>query len=365
MPSNEQTPLLWGYADTADSFSPSLHSQFCMLVGCPSSSPDIKPKNPKVRIPDFTPPPKSLYGRATRQLRAQKLKYYSTAALSNALLLSQVILGAALTGLGASESSHILITVFGAMNTIIAGIVAYLKSQGQPMRARMYRDDLDRVVDEIENSEVMWLGIAKNVHGYDEIDTDDHRVTVRSEVARLTRLYDRAVRNNTLNNPDLYLAGSNGFDGSGGQALRSRPANSHPVVIGGPVPITLPVASGPSPGADAPQVPAAAGAVPVQPAHDPDESPASAPPKPKPKDKDEEDAKPATPVETPPTTDKADPRGDASNPTAESEQSGTASGNGDKKDTPDPPPNATPPHDPDASPASDPNVPLRKTESRK
>ena len=28
------------------------------------------------------------------------------------------------------------------------------------MRARMYRDDLDRVVNEIENSEVMWRGTS-------------------------------------------------------------------------------------------------------------------------------------------------------------------------------------------------------------
>lgn len=72
---------------------------------------------------------------------------------------------------------NILITVFGVLNTIIAGRVAYLKSRGQPMRARMYRDDLERVVDEIENSEVMWRGISDGIYGYDEIDTDD--VTVR------------------------------------------------------------------------------------------------------------------------------------------------------------------------------------------
>jgi hypothetical protein len=128
----------------------------------------------------------------------QNATYLFTAALSNTLLLTQVVLGAALTALGASESSHILITVFGALNTIIAGLVAYLKSRGQPMRARMFRDDLDRVVDEMENSEVMWLGIQQGVHGYDEIAIDDS-VSVRSEVARLTRLLDKAVRSNTMN----------------------------------------------------------------------------------------------------------------------------------------------------------------------
>ncbi|KAF2752937.1 hypothetical protein EJ05DRAFT_480853 [Pseudovirgaria hyperparasitica] len=68
------------------------------------------------------------------------------------------------------------------------------------MRARMFRDDLERVVDEIENSEIMWLGIQKGVHGYDEIDVDE--VSVRSEVARLTRLYDRAIKNHLQSNPE-------------------------------------------------------------------------------------------------------------------------------------------------------------------
>ncbi|MGG6498998.1 UNVERIFIED_CONTAM: hypothetical protein NY603_39325, partial [Bacteroidetes bacterium 56_B9] len=67
----------------------------------------------------------------------------------------------------------------------------------------MFRDDLDRVVDEIDNSATMWRGISQGIHGYDAIDTDE-AVTVRSEVARLTRLYDRAVKTNTINDPDYY-----------------------------------------------------------------------------------------------------------------------------------------------------------------
>lgn len=276
---NERSPLLWNYPSSSSNsqaiVKPSetnangdLHSQFCMLVGVPSTSTD-SPKRAKA------PPPKSLYGRASRHLSSQRRTYYATASLSNTLLLSQVVLGAALTGLGASSSSHILITVFGALNTIIAGVVAYLKSRGQPMRSRMYRDDLERVVDEIENSEIMWLGISRGVHGYDEIDTDENRVTVRSEVARLTRLFDRAVRNNSLNNPDMYMAGA-GFDGSN-TALRSRPQQSSASapVAGGPVPVVV------APVIDTPSVPPAVGAVPVSTTHDPDESPASAPPKPK------------------------------------------------------------------------------------
>jgi uncharacterized membrane protein required for colicin V production len=66
----------------------------------------------------------TLYGRVLRRRRTQNATYVFTATLSNTLLMTQVVLGAALTALGASESSHILITVFGAMNTVIAGLIA-------------------------------------------------------------------------------------------------------------------------------------------------------------------------------------------------------------------------------------------------
>lgn len=260
--SDERRPLL-----PRDDYSrDDVHDQFCQLVGVPPS--DL-PAGRKWR-----PPGRSLYERASDQRRSQSLTYQMTAFTNNFLLLSQVCIGAAVTGMGASGQSHIWITLLGAANTIIAGLVAYLKSRGQPMRARMYRDDLERVVDEIENSEIMWLGISKGVNGYDDIDTEDS-VTVRSEVARLTRLYDKAVRNNTLNNPDLY--GSGGEGGMAQAALRNRGPG------GSQVPAALPpgpASAAPDSGADAP-APAPA---PAQPevtlplVADPDESPATAKP---------------------------------------------------------------------------------------
>ncbi|KAL2415442.1 hypothetical protein ABEF95_006671 [Exophiala dermatitidis] len=317
--SDERTPLLAGPSSSSahndnDDFFSDPHKQFCMLVGVPSSAPDPSGGKRGTQYSSsssstsFQPPKKSLYGRATRQLRKQRLTYYFTASLSNTLLLSQVVLGAALTALGASESSHILITVFGAMNTIIAGLVAYLKSRGQPMRARMFRDDLERVVHEIENSEVMWLGITRHVHGYDDIDTDAHQVTVRSEVARLTRLYDRAVRTSTANDPDMYMAGAPGHLDPGSAGLRTRPAvpvGAQPgvgVVPGtaSPLPVAplplpqQPVVAAPALSGDQPVVDAGQGLSVPAPAPDPDESPATAvkppPPPPPPKEEPKKDA---------------------------------------------------------------------------
>ncbi|KAF2102794.1 hypothetical protein NA57DRAFT_32065 [Rhizodiscina lignyota] len=258
---DEETPLLRDY-DVQDRAAESIHHHFCMLTGIHPFDGKNQQKH-KLAAGG----PSTLYGRVLQKRKAQNRTYVFTSMLWNGLLLSQVILGAALTALGASESSHILITIFGAMNTFIAGLIAFIKSRGLPMRAKMFRDDLDRVIDEIENSEVMWLGISKGVHGYDEIDPSE--VSVRSEVARLTRLlYDKAVRSNTNNDPDMYIGAS---VESGATALRARPAGQ----------AALPAAA---------PVQTAAGAVPISaPAAPPadEQGPATAPPKPKEEKKDE------------------------------------------------------------------------------
>jgi hypothetical protein len=48
----------------------------------------------------------------------------------------------------------------------------------------MYQDDLERFVNEINKSEVMWFSISNGLHGYDKINTKE--VIVRSEITRLT-----------------------------------------------------------------------------------------------------------------------------------------------------------------------------------
>ncbi len=180
--SDERTPLLQsssqldgiGDGDTGGN----LHTQFCHLIGTrPLNLPSDQ---------DHKPHPESLYSRAVAHRRSQNFTYMFTATFSNFLLvaseslirgpfstkllmlepvriLSQVVFGAALTGLAASQANHILIAALGAINTINAGLLAFIKSRGQPMRARMFRDDLERVVDEIENSAIMWLGISKGL----------------------------------------------------------------------------------------------------------------------------------------------------------------------------------------------------------
>ncbi|KAM0721970.1 hypothetical protein Q7P37_002896 [Cladosporium fusiforme] len=343
--SDERSPLLQfnGSFNGQSAHAIDHHVQFCKLVGV---TPYALPAGQ-----EYKAHPQSLYVRAVQRRDNQYFLYILTATLINGLLLSQVVLGASLTALAASNSSRVLITVFGAANTVIAGIIAFLKSRGQPLRARMFRDDLDRVVDEIESSAVMWLGISSGMHGYDAIDTDE-QVTVRSEVARLTRLYDRAVKANTTNDPDLYAAGGPGdFHHA---ALRTRPGQ----------PAIPPMAPQPViPPAPAPVVQAPV----VEPA---DESPATKAPTPTASPKPAEEPKPVTgnaegsAPETgshPSDTAKEVPvsvENDSAMPSPQTEQSTV---NGDKSlESSAPATPATEHPDPDASPATAAHFPAKE-----
>lgn len=124
------------------------------------------------------------------------------------------------------------------------------------------------------------------MHGYEDINTDED-VTVRSEVARLTRLYNRAIRTNTINNPDMYMAGGN----SEGSSLVPRKVPAPLVPIS-----TVPDVAAPTGTTEAVPAPAPAPAPVVK---DPDESPASAPPKPAPKEEPKSTAEPVPDAKTP------------------------------------------------------------------
>ncbi|KAK6443139.1 hypothetical protein LTR95_000656 [Oleoguttula sp. CCFEE 5521] len=318
------------------------HTQFCHLVGA-------RPLNAPPGSKKHTPDPQSLYARALNHRRHQSRTYLFTATITNGMLLSQVVLGAALTGLGASDSSRVLITVFGALNTVIAGLIAFLKARGQPVRARMFRDDLDRVVDEIENSAVMWLGISRGVHGYDAIDTDD-AVTVRSEVARLTRLYDRAVKTNTMNDPDMYAAGQFGGDGKQ-TGLRGKVA---PTAAAEPAPAAAPVVVDESPATKVADVVAPEPEVVTAPAKSDDGAKAA------------EETKFAEPAKaTDITAGAATPdKSAAASTSASAAPPANTPAPLKPADPPAPPAPAAPPADPDESPATSARPPIRpRTES--
>lgn len=210
------------------------HTYFCTLMGIgnpngssgarastlsPSSS---SSGGPTIRKP-WTQP---LYGRVQSHFRRQRHEYQFTAAVSNSLLLLQILIGAVVTALSASKSPRALTTVFGALNTVIAGSIAYFKSRGQPMRSRAFRDELEACVDGIEDAEArMWgwtmsdkfapLPGEESVEGPDGEQEQDWRIFVENEVERLHKMYDAALDNARSNFPDLWVKGKGDSDRTG------------------------------------------------------------------------------------------------------------------------------------------------------
>lgn len=78
-------------------------------------------------------------------------KFYSW--LINGCLGVQVIVAAALTALGAAGASHSAITAFGAINTVIAGVLTFLKGSGLPNRLKYYHTEWKQIREFIEQRE--------------------------------------------------------------------------------------------------------------------------------------------------------------------------------------------------------------------
>ena len=92
--------------------------------------------------------------------------------------MAQIAFAAILTALGASGSSYKVITVFGAVNTAIAGILALVKGRGLPARLRKDWVGLRQVRDYIEERErdlEQGVGI-EDLPALNEFDADAHSV---------------------------------------------------------------------------------------------------------------------------------------------------------------------------------------------
>ena len=154
-----------------------------------------------------------VYKRVIREESKAKFQYYTTAILIDSCLLLQVIFAAALTALGASESSHIIITIFGAINTVLAGILSFTKGQGLPNRLRLYQGNMRKVREYIEQRE-------RDFHQpYCKLNLD-HEIETVIELYTLARQNDEDMNPNTYKNP--AAPSTTGANPSGGGELRKQ-----------------------------------------------------------------------------------------------------------------------------------------------
>ncbi|KAJ6006789.1 hypothetical protein N7451_004733 [Penicillium sp. IBT 35674x] len=85
----------------------------------------------------------------TKAARGYRLFNY----MINLCLGIQIVVAAALTALGAASGPHSAITAFGAINTIVAGILTYLRGSGLPDRLKGYQNKWKHIREYIEQRE--------------------------------------------------------------------------------------------------------------------------------------------------------------------------------------------------------------------
>ncbi|OAP59417.1 hypothetical protein AYL99_06715 [Fonsecaea erecta] len=139
----------------------------------------------------------SLRKRVTDAYRWHTYQYWFVAVTSNSLLFLQILVAASLTVLGAFNDRRArTATIFlGATNTVIAGLMTYFKSRNQPNRARQFRNDLAKIVDQLDDAEANFRN--PNVH-------DD----VYTVMEQIRQAYSRARTDAEINYPDLWVRGA-------------------------------------------------------------------------------------------------------------------------------------------------------------
>ncbi|KAF2279428.1 uncharacterized protein EI97DRAFT_371271, partial [Westerdykella ornata] len=125
------------------------------ILSSPSLAPNGEPNlSHNNLIPNSRAAPNlGIYNRVIHRERQAKQGYKFAAVLINGCLGVQIIVAAALTAMGAAGSSSSGVTAFGAINTVIAGLLTYLKGSGLPMRLRYYENEWKKVREFIEQRE--------------------------------------------------------------------------------------------------------------------------------------------------------------------------------------------------------------------
>ncbi|KAK3398266.1 hypothetical protein B0T20DRAFT_479032 [Sordaria brevicollis] len=97
-----------------------------------------------------------MYAATMKAQREKRVKHALIDFLLYASHLAQILIGATLTAFGPSAGKHaILITVLGAINTVIAGVLALIKGQGLPERLRHDQSEFRKLQDWIEQTEAL------------------------------------------------------------------------------------------------------------------------------------------------------------------------------------------------------------------
>ncbi|KAL9599935.1 MAG: hypothetical protein Q9219_003497 [cf. Caloplaca sp. 3 TL-2023] len=141
----------------------------------------------------FRPAPnQGIYQRTVDEEAKVKTQYEISKYIVNSGGMLQIVVGAALTALGAAAGPSAAVTILGAFNTVIAGLLTYLKGQGLPTRLEQYLHLLRTLREHIEERER-------------ELLEPDCLLDVDDELQRITRMYQEVRQTAEDNSPGTVL----------------------------------------------------------------------------------------------------------------------------------------------------------------
>ncbi|KAL8856336.1 MAG: hypothetical protein Q9178_007027 [Gyalolechia marmorata] len=207
---------------------PKLHKLRTIIgISTPSSllPPSSSSKNPFSTRPA---PNLGIYTRIIHEESSARRQFYFAASVINTCYFGQICIAAALTALGASGSSNIAITVLGAANTVLAGVLTYLKGQGLPNRLRMYWTGLRKCREFIEEKERECA--AEGLWGGGEAGSGGEEMDVDECIETIVKMYHEVRQNAEDNTPDTYLPmrGSSARGGGAGTAEKHTASIRYP-----------------------------------------------------------------------------------------------------------------------------------------
>jgi len=134
-----------------------------------------------------------IYQRIVKAERTYKKQYKTYSMAINGALGMQIVFAAALTALGAGNGPRSAVTAFGAINTVLAGFLTYLKGSGLPHRLKYYANEIVKVREYIEQRER-------------EFARGDLDIDLREEVKIIENMYENVKRDIEVNTPESYVS---------------------------------------------------------------------------------------------------------------------------------------------------------------
>ncbi|KAL8741808.1 MAG: hypothetical protein Q9190_005623, partial [Brigantiaea leucoxantha] len=137
-------------------------------------------------------PNEGIYKRTVDEENKVRFQYNISSYVVSVGGMLQIVVGAALTALGAANGPSAIVTIFGAVNTVIAGLLTYLKGQGLPTRLEQYLHLLRTLREHIEEREREFLEPGC------ELDVDE-------EIKGIAKMYQEVRQTAQDNAPGTVL----------------------------------------------------------------------------------------------------------------------------------------------------------------